>query len=142
MMRNRKSYSEMLTLKTYEERLEYLMTNSFVGKETFGRDRYANQIFYKSQEWKKTRNNIIIRDNGCDLGLWDRPIEKPNVIYIHHINEITLEDIINRSPVLFDPDNLVCVTFNTHNMIHYGLKKDIMTLNIERLPNDTAPWLM
>lgn len=132
-----KSYSEIKQLKTFEERLKYLSENGEVGHETFGFNRYLNQAFYKSKEWLAIRKKIIIRDLGCDLGVEGHDIYK-NII-IHHINPITEDDIINRCQNLFDPENLICVSHKTHNMIHYGVD----TPNeqpVDRSPNDTCPW--
>lgn len=137
-MTNIKTYSELIKLDTFEERFSYLSLKGRVGQETFGYDRYLNQVFYRSKEWKRFRNEIIIRDNACDLALKGHEIYS-NII-IHHINPITLQDIDNRSHILFDPENVVCVTHNTHNAIHYG---DISLLNtdpITRSPGDTCLW--
>lgn len=133
-----KSYSEMITLPTFEERFEYLRLDGFVGQETFGYDRYLNQILYNSPEWKKCRQKVIIRDNGCDLGC--EGFEIQGRILIHHINPITLEDIHNRSPKIFDPDNLITTVHNTHNAIHYGDRNLLLIAPIERSRNDTCPW--
>lgn len=133
-----KSYSEVIKLKSFEERFEYLRLNGVVCGETFGSDRYLNQILYHSDEWRRFRNRIITRDNGCDLGCRDREVF--DKILVHHINPITIEDVINRSPSIFNPDNVICTSLDTHNAIHYG---DISLLNlgpIERKPNDTCPW--
>lgn len=133
-----KTYSELITLPTYEERFEYLRLKGAVGKETFGYDRYLNQTLYNSPEWKRTRRKILIRDDGCDLACKDRIIYR-NVI-IHHINPITLEDIVERRSIVFDPENLICVSHNTHNAIHYGDINLLTTGPIERSANDTCPW--
>ena len=136
-----KSYSECIIFPTFEERFEYLKLSAAIGVATFGSDRYLNQIFYRSPEWKKVRRDVIIRDNGCDLGIEDRTIR--GQIYIHHINPITMEDIAKRTRQLFDPENLICVSHATHNAIHYG---DVNLLTpskpIERTPGDTCPWLV
>ncbi len=133
-----KSYSELAVLKTFEERFEYLRLDGRVGEATFGFDRLFNQAFYRSPEWKAVRNTVILRDNGCDLGISGRDIFGRAVI--HHINPITLDDLDRRSPKLFDPENLITTTNNTHNAIHYG-DKELLTLDpIERVPNDTCPW--
>ncbi len=133
-----RSYSELITLPTFEERFEYLKLDGAVGLETFGYDRYLNQILYRSSEWKRLRNGIIIRDNGCDLGcegfeIYDR-------ILIHHINPITIEDVLKRRPNVFDPDNLISTSHNTHNAIHYGDVELLTIAPIERTKNDTCPW--
>lgn len=133
-----KSYSELMQLETFEERFEYLRLNGVVGEETFGYDRYLNQIFYKSKEWLSIRDYIIARDNGCDLGMEDREIH--GKILIHHITPITKQDILERSEILLDPENLICVTKNTHDAIHYGDGSLLITAPIERTKNDTCPW--
>lgn len=135
-----KTYSKMIALTTYEERFRYLKLGGTVGEETFGCHRYLNQIFYKSPEWKRVRDIVIIRDSGCDLGCLDREIRGQKVL-IHHIEPITLADIQNRSEKLLDPENLITVTKRTHNAIHYGDESILMaTMPIERTPNDTCPW--
>ena len=131
-------YSEMLHLKTFEERYEYLKTNGNVGEITFGSKRYLNQVFYRSAQWKWVRSQIIIRDNGCDLAVQDRVI--PGKVYIHHINPITDDEIMRESYSLIDPENLVCVSHITHEAIHYGNSDLLIPDDIERFPNDTCPW--
>ena len=133
-----KTYSELITFSTFEERFEYLQLKGIVGQETFGFDRYLNQILYNSKEWKHLRNKIIVRDNGCDLAL--EGFEIHGRILIHHINPITIDDVIKRREMVFDPENLICVTHNTHNAIHYGDKSLLITGPIERRANDTCPW--
>ena len=133
-----KTYSELINITTYEERFEYLRCNSVVGKETFGYDRYVNQTLYNSPEWKCLRRQIIIRDDGCDLACPGYTIY--GKIIIHHINPITLDDILNRRPNVFDPENLICVTHNTHIAIHYSDANLLTTGPIERTKNDTCPW--
>ena len=133
-----KSYSELIPLETYEERFEYLKLNGVVGKETFGFDRILNQILYKNPRWRRKRNDIIIRDNGCDLGIEGREIRGP--ITVHHINPITVEDILNGNPIVYDDENLICVTQNTHNAIHYSDDSILIKDPIMRKPNDTCPW--
>ena len=133
-----KTYSELITIPTYEERFEYLRCNSAVGKETFGFDRYLNQVLYNSMDWKRLRRQIIIRDNGCDLALKGYTIY--GKIIVHHINPISLDDIMKERSIVFDPENLVCVSFSTHNAIHYGDASLLSTGPIERTPNDTCPW--
>lgn len=133
-----KTYSELIELPTFEERFEYLQLKGIVGQETFGFDRYLNQILYNSKEWKHLRNEIIVRDNGCDLAL--EGFEIHGRILIHHINPITIDDVIKRREMVFDPENLICVTHNTHNAIHYGDKSLLITGPIERRVNDTCPW--
>ena len=139
METRRKSYSEMSQCGTFDERYNYLKLQGEVAGETFGFDRYLNQKFYKSREWKRVRDQVIVRDNGCDMGLKDYPIK--GKILIHHINPLSLDEVNNSSPALLDPNNLVCVSHETHNAIHYGdqtIVKD-KTL-VERRPNDTSPW--
>lgn len=132
-------YSELITLPTFEERYEYLKLNCGVGIDTFGFDRYLNQAFYKSAEWKRVRDIVIIRDNGCDLGIPDRLIG--DKIVIHHMNPIKAEDIEMSTEYLLNPEYLICVSANTHNAIHYGNKDMLMKDNfVERKPNDTSPW--
>ena len=133
-----KSYSELMKLQTYEERFKYLKVDGKVGSETFGYDRYLNQAFYKSDEWKSTRNTIIIRDNACDLGVEDREIH--GLILVHHINPITPTDIKNRSAKLLDPENLICTYKRTHDGIHYGSESLLVNEFTERSQNDTIPW--
>lgn len=133
-----KTYSELILLPTFEERFEYLQLNGTVGRETFGFDRYLNQTFYRSAAWKRVRDEVIIRDNGCDLGIEDRIIG--NKIYIHHMNPITDKDIINRTDILLNPEFLICVSHNTHNAIHYGDENLLMRLPMARTRNDTCPW--
>lgn len=133
-----KTYSEMILLPTFLERFKYLQLSGMVGAETFGFDRYLNQSLYRTSEWKRFRREIIIRDNGCDLGCDDRTIY--GKILVHHINPVTVEDIVNRHSCVFDPDNVICVSHDTHNAIHYG-DEDLLVLGpIERKPNDTCPW--
>lgn len=134
----KRSYSELLQFKTFEERYQYLRLVGEVGNPTFGYDRYFNQLFYHSSEWRRTRNQVILRDNGCDLGMPDYEIH--GRIYIHHINPITKDDVEEFSDNLFDPENLVCVTFDTHNAIHYGDARTLPKIPIERVPGDTCPW--
>lgn len=136
---NSKRYSELNQLKTFEERFDYLKLKGSVGQDTFGYDRYLNQEFYKSKEWRDLRNYIIARDGGCDLGIKDRPITGP--IYIHHINPLAKEDILSSSDALLDPNNLICVSMSTHNAIHYS-DDSILKRNeiVERKPNDMCPW--
>ena len=135
---NIKTYSELITLQTFEERFRYLNLNGVVGEETFGFDRYLNQLFYRSDEWRSLRDDIIIRDNGCDLGLEGYDIF--GKIIIHHMNPITVKDIENRSEYLLNPEYLICVTHNTHNAIHYGDESLLLLTPIERSKNDTCPW--
>ena len=133
-----KTYSELITIPTFEERFEYLQLKGSVGKDTFGYDRHLNQILYRSPEWKRLRNQIIIRDCGCDLACEGYDIHSK--VLIHHLNPITVEDVLARSRKVFDPDNLVCVSHNTHNAIHYGDVYLLVTGPIIRTKNDTCPW--
>jgi hypothetical protein len=133
-----RTYSELITLPTFEERFRYLQLNGKVGEDTFGFDRYLNQVFYRSQRWKEIRDQVIIRDNGCDLGVDGYEIH--DKILIHHMNPITLRDIERESDLLMDPEYLISVTHNTHNAIHYGDEKLLVTAPIERMKNDTCPW--
>ena len=134
----RKTYTEMCSLPTFEERFRYLQLNGAVGSATFGSARYLNQALYKSDLWKRTKRKVILRDNGCDLGIEGREIM--DKVYVHHINPISAEDILNRNPVIFDPENLVTVSLNTHNAIHYSSEDILVKLLEERKPNDTCPW--
>lgn len=136
---NIRTYSELSKLKTFKERYEYLKLSSVVGEDTFGYDRYLNQQFYKSIAWKRVRDLVIIRDNGCDLGIDDRYINSR--IYVHHMNPITKIDIINLTEYLLNPEYLICVSKNTHDAIHYGSEELLYTNHmVERRPNDTCPW--
>lgn len=134
----KRSYRELLQFKKFEDRFDYLKLAGEVGDPTFGYDRYFNQQFYHSSEWRRARNRIILRDNGCDLGMPDYEIH--GRIYIHHINPITKQDVEEFSDNLLDPDNLICVTFDTHNAIHYGDERTLPKTPIERAPGDTCPW--
>ena len=133
-----RTYSELITIPTFEERFEYLQLKGSVGKDTFGHDRYLNQVLYRSHEWKRLRNQIIIRDDGCDLACDGYDVY--GKVLIHHLNPITVEDVLARSRKVFDPDNLVCVSHNTHNAIHYGDVDLLATGPIIRTKNDTCPW--
>lgn len=135
---NIKTYSEMVRLPTFLERYRYLKIGGQVGEETFGYDRYLNQILYRSSEWKRFRRDIIIRDNGCDLAC--DGYEIIGKVLIHHIDPITVRDIELRDPKIFDPENVVSVTLNTHNAIHYGDESLLITEPLVRTPNDTCPW--
>ena len=137
-MTNIRTYSELVTLPTFEERYRYLRIGGRVGEETFGFDRYLNQMFYTSNEWRDIRDHVIIRDNGCDLGMLDREIS--GRILVHHMNPITVDDVLKRSKYLLDPEYLICTIKNTHDAIHYGDESLLFTGPIERRPNDTCPW--
>lgn len=134
-----KTYSELVKLNSFEERYKYLKLEGKVGEDTFGFDRYLNQIFYKTDEWKSVRDYVISRDNGCDLGMSDREI-KFGKILVHHMNPITKEDILNRSDILLNPEYLITTTKNTHDAIHYGSDDLLYQDPIERYKNDTCPW--
>ena len=133
-----RTYSQLKQLQTFEERYDYLKLGGVVGEDTFGFDRYLNQIFYRSREWKRVRDEVIMRDNGCDLGVDGHEIR--GKILIHHMNPITSEDIHRVSDYLLNPEYLICVTHRTHNAIHYGDESLIVTAPIERTQNDTCPW--
>lgn len=133
-----RTYSELIKLQTFEERFNYLRLGRCVGKETFGFDRYINQQFYRSTEWKRVRNLVILRDNGCDLGVKDRPIYER--ILIHHMNPVAIEDIQNGTDFLLNPEYLISTTHSTHNAIHYGDTNLLSRDPIERRPGDTCPW--
>lgn len=133
-----RTYTELMKLETFDERFRYLKLNGKVAEETFGFDRYLNQQFYKSQEWLDLRDHIIIRDNGCDLGIEDREIYKR--IIIHHMNPITKYDIINRTDMLLNPEYLISTIKRTHDAIHYGDESILYSGLIERTKNDTCPW--
>ena len=139
MKKNIRTYSELSKLKTFRERYEYLKLDGTVGEETFGFDRYINQMFYKSEEWKRIRNYVITRDNGCDLGIQDRKIVD-SVILVHHMNPITKEDIINKNEILLDPEYLITTIKPTHDAIHYGDESLLAEDLIIRSKNDTCPW--
>lgn len=138
MMRNCKSYSEMIKISTYEERIKYLFLNGNVGEFTFNGHRYLNQMLYKCTQWCQTREKVIIRDNGFDLGLNGYIIKGP--IYVHHINPITIDDILDENPIVFDLNNLISCSRKTHQQIHYGLHENEPKIVTERKMNDTCPW--
>ena len=133
-----KTYSELMSLDTFLERYRYLRIGGTVGKETFGYERYLNQVLYRSDEWKSFRSRIIIRDRGCDLGC--DGFEICGKILVHHIDPITVEDVIRRDPKIFDEENVIATSLNTHNAIHYGDESLLTTEPIVRRPNDTCPW--
>ena len=133
-----KTYSELIKLNTFDERFEYLQLRGLVGEETFGYSRYLNQVLYASPDWKSIRKSIILRDHGCDLAM--EGYEVVGKILVHHINPITLQDIEERNPKVYELNNLITVSFMTHQAIHYG-DKDLLLLDpVERKPNDTSPW--
>lgn len=134
-----RTYSELIKISTFEERFEYCKITSVVGQQTFGFDRYINQTLYqRNPRWLKLRRDLIIRDNGCDLAHQDYPVNKR--IILHHLNPISEDDILNERSIVFDPENLICVSHNTHNAIHYGSSDLLPKGEITRLPNDTCPW--
>lgn len=133
-----KTYSEAMKRTTFEDRYNYLKIGSVVGDPTFGGERYLNQVLYKSPEWKRFRREIIIRDAGCDLAFEGRDII--DRVYIHHINPITPDEVRNRDPKIFDPENVICVSYDTHQAIHFG-DESLLHLDVKpRRPNDTCPW--
>ena len=137
-MTNIRTYSELITLPTFKERFNYLKLSASVGKETFGFDRYLNQSFYRSQEWKHIRDSVIIRDNGCDLGIEDRPIF--GRVLIHHMNPISVEDIQHMTGFLLNPEYLISTVHATHNASHYGDETLLLLNPVDRTKNDTCPW--
>lgn len=128
----------MRRLVTFKERYDYLKLHGRVGAETFGYDRYINQRFYRSVEWKRVRDIVILRDNGCDLGIEGYDIHSR--IYIHHMNPMSVDDIDQSNPEILDPEYLICVTFDTHQAIHFGDESLLPQLPVERTPGDTCPW--
>lgn len=133
-----KRYSELIALTSFIDRFNYLKLEGVVGQETFGIERYLNQEFYHSEEWKSIRDRIIIRDGGCDLGIPGREIH--GRIYIHHMNPILPEDVIRHSSTLVDPENLICTSKRTHDAIHYGDENQLAKDPVVRCKNDTCPW--
>ena len=138
MIITNRSYYELIQIPNYLDRFSYLKLRGSVGKETFGFDRYLNQALYRSPEWKRFRRDMILRDNGCDLAC--EGYEIVGKVLLHHINPITIEDITNRSSNIFDPNNVICVSMNTHNAIHYGDESLLVIGPTERTPYDTCPW--
>lgn len=139
-MTTKKSYSELVKLPTYEDRLKYLSLKGNVGDMTFGGHRYLNQKFYSSKEWKDCRRKVLLRDKCCDLACEDREIYRGAIV--HHINPITIKDIVMRSKEVLDPENLITVSRRTHELITYGREEDVSSksLPMERAKNDTCPW--
>ena len=133
-----RTYSELISLPTFEDRYRYLQLNGAVGKDTFGFDRYINQQFYRSKEWQRIRDEVVIRDNACDLGMEGYEIH--GRIYVHHMNPIMVQDIQSNSDYLMNPEFLICTTHRTHNAIHYGDENLLARAPIERTKNDTCPW--
>ncbi len=135
-----RTYSELIKLPTFEERFRYLKLDGVVGDSTFGFDRYLNQTFYRMPEWRRIRNEVILRDQGCDLGLEDRPIPRGARVIVHHMNPIRTEDLVNKLDWVLDPEFLICTMKVTHDAIHYGDESILYMNPIERKPNDTTPW--
>lgn len=134
-----RTYSELIRLSTFEDRYRYLRLNGRVGEETFGFDRLINQYFYqRSREWDMVRKHVIVRDNGCDLGVEGHRIQ--GRILVHHMNPIDLEDIERKSDILLDPEFLISTMHNTHNAIHYGDERLLVVAPVVRTKNDTCPW--
>ena len=133
-----RTYSELIKLPTLSERFEYLKLDGSIGVETFGFDRYLNQNFYGSEIWRRIRNQVIVRDNGCDFGLEDYPIG--GRIIVHHMNPVDSDDILLQRDILLNPEFLICVGERTHNALHYGTFDLLPQDPIERKPNDTCPW--
>lgn len=131
-------YSELSQMEFFEDRFEYLVLNGAVGESTFGFDRYLNQHFYSSTEWRRVRREVIVRDDGCDLGVADYPIRSRPMV--HHMNPMRVEDIERGGDDLFNPDFLITVSHNTHNAIHYGDRSLLPRLPVERKPGDTLLW--
>lgn len=138
-MNKLRTYTELNKLKTFEERFEYLKLDNVVGEETFGFDRWLNQQFYKSKEWRRIRDHVIARDCGCDLGAPDHEIIDERIL-IHHINPITKEDIINNTDFLLNPEYLITTINNTHQAIHYGNDEMLVKAPVTRYKNDQCPW--
>lgn len=139
-----RTYSDLIKIPSFEDRLNYLILYGKVGHETFGYDRYLNQYLYqRSEDWKKVRKHVILRDNACDLAHPDYEIHPDGrrfIILVHHMNPITKEDVINRSDYVLDPEFLITTTRDTHNIIHYGFDTSKRPTLTERKPNDTCPW--
>lgn len=133
-----RTYSELIQLPTFEERYEYLRLDGQVGVDTFGFDRWLNQVYYHSREWKRIRDEIFVRDNGCDLGIEGHEIY--DRFMVHHMNPINVSDIIDMTDYLTNPEYLITTIHNTHNAIHYGDKNLLITAPIERTKYDTCPW--
>lgn len=133
-----RTYSELITLPTIEERFRYLKLDGIVGEDTFGFDRYLNQKFYSSTEWRRIRDSIILRDQACELGIDGYEIK--GSIYIHHMNPIMARDIVTRSEYLSNPEYLICMSLRMHNALHYGDESVLLAGFVERTKNDTCPW--
>ena len=133
-----RTYNELILLQTFEERFDYLRLNGQCSEITFGGHRLLNQMLYRSPQWQEVRRRVIIRDNGCDLGVPGYDIY--GSILIHHLNPVTYEDILCQNSCVFDPENAICTRLKTHNAIHYGDDSLLIVSPIERSPNDTCPW--
>lgn len=133
-----RTYSELIQYPTFEDRFKYLQLKGRIGEDTFGFDRYINQRFYRSKEWQRIRDQVILRDKGCDLGIYDRELYER--IIIHHMNPISVEDIRDATDYLLNPEYLVCTSHLTHNAIHYADESILVAGPIERRKNDTCPW--
>lgn len=133
-----RTYSELIQLPTFEERFKYLELSGRVGEETFGLDRYLNQRFYNSQLWQDIRRKVFVRDHGCDLGIQGREIY--GTVFIHHMNPISVDDIVNGSDILLDIEYLISSSDTTHRAIHYGSEGNLILLPKERRKGDTCPW--
>ena len=134
-----RTYTELSRLKTFKERFEYLRLNGSVGVDTFGFDRYLNQVFYKSQEWRRIREKVILRDNGCDLGI--EGLDIYHGLHVHHMNPITQDQLLHRDEDILNPEFLICVSPGTHNAIHYGIDNpEFFDLTSERSAGDTKLW--
>lgn len=135
-----RTYSELSNLRTFEDRFKYLELQGEVGTATFGWERYLNQLLYHDPEWKRIRNKVIVRDLGHDLGMIPYEYEISGLIFVHHMNPITAEDIRDRRDYVLDPEFLICCSLDTHNAIHYGTDYLSRRTFLERAPNDTCPW--
>lgn len=135
-----KTYSELITFPTFKERFNYLKLNGVIGEDTFGFDRYINQKFYRTSEWKKVRREIILRDECCDLACLDREIPDGAIVTIHHMNPMAVKDIVNKLDWILDPEYLICVSDRTHKAIHYGDESILYQDPVIRQPYDTIPW--
>lgn len=133
-----RTYTELCKLKIFEERFAYLVEGGLIGDQTFGGSRFINQDFYRSKEWKRIRDIVIIRDRGLDLGIEDRPIH--GLVVIHHMVPLKKEDILYQTPFLIDPEYMICTSHQTHNAIHYGSLDSLPSKYTPRVPNDTCPW--
>jgi hypothetical protein len=134
-----RTYSDLVKLQTFEDRYKYLKLNGIVGSSTFGFDRWLNQVLYKTTRWKKSRNDVIIRDNALDLGVDGYDIY--DKILVHHMNPITIQDVEDNNSIIYDPEYLICTSLKTHNAIHFGDEKQLVETVVVRRKNDTAPWL-